>query len=85
MIANLEYQLIFIVSYDPHRLPTLAGLRHIETGICVWETDSQSSWHNQCTILGGAVIAIHLAYLWPGHGIVRTQLLEPTDSGVVIS
>ena len=85
MIPNLEYQFIIIVTYDRHRLPTLAGLRHIETGTCVWETDSRSSWCNQCTILGGAVIAIRSAHLWPGCGIVRPQLLELTDSGVVRS
>ena len=85
MIPNLEYQLIIVVSYDPHRLPTLAGPRHIKTGMHVWETDSQSSQRNRCTRLGGAVIAVRLAHLWLGHGIVHPQLLEPTDSGVVIS
>ena len=85
MIPNLEYKFIIIVTYDPHRLPTLAGLRHIETGTRVWETDSRSSRRNRCTILGGAVIAICLAHLWPGCGIVRPQLLELTDSGAVRS
>ena len=85
MIPNLEYQFIIIVTYDCHRLPTPAGPRHIETGTHVWDTDSRSSRYNQCTILGGAVITIHLAHLWPGRGIVRPQLLELTDSGVVRS
>ena len=85
MIPNLEYQFIIVVTYDPHRLPTPAGPRHIKTGTRVWETDSWSSRRNQCTVLGGAVIAIRLAHLQPGRGIVRPQLLELTDSGVVRS
>ena len=66
MIPNLEYQFIIVVTYDPHRLPTLAGPRHIETGtrvsqclVMAYVTDTPSQRLDSYIILTLADVGQH--------------------------